>query len=173
MFVDVNKYVELMLKHSVSEHQILIMTLLDSNDINTIKLYKSKLTFNKEEFKDLLNRGLIKEKNDFEFIVTIDLFIEEEVTQLFEEILNLYPDNININGNLASAKSIDIEEFAEYYYHKIIKGDKSKHTKLINIIKDHFQYETYAKMGIEKFLKSKEYERVREQSSTTIQRPII
>lgn len=160
MFSDIKNYVKVLAKYQLTEHQLLILYLIDSGNVDCITEYKDTVgNFKKEEYEDLVDRGFISQAGNLD-IANIEFDIEADYHKMFEEVFNIYPNNLNINGEKVSAKSCNFDMLAKYYYNTIVNGSISKHITLYNKIEKAFKNVPFAKMGIDKFFRSKEYERL-------------
>lgn len=125
-----------------------------------------------KEIDDLINRNFIRltfvDKEDkyaldnFEVTskFTDDLHQESDI---FEELWQEYPRFIYVQGLEYPAKSTDYDELKEKYL-KIIKNSKKKHKEIILKLKEFKINNPYAQMGIEKFVGSRQWESLTDNS---------
>jgi len=116
----------------------------------------SSHSFKAEEIKDLVNRGFIKLLKG-SFKDELDMY---EVTPKFfkkifvstnlagEELWEIYPPFLYINGNRVSARGADKEKLIDAYAKKI-KNNLELHIKVLDIVKAN---RDSLNMGIDKFV---------------------
>lgn len=162
MFTDIKQYIKLMSRYQITEHQMLILYLLDSNNIEAINMYKESIgKFNTKEYEDLIDRNIITELGDLKIIdFDFDDNNEDEHLTMFNEVWNIYPNKLSIDGKLISAKSCNFVQLAKFYYDNCINKSNKQHKEMLTKLKDYFTGMNFALMGIKKFFESKEYERL-------------
>lgn len=107
-----------------------------------------RLTFIDKENKYALDNFEVTSKFTDDFIQEIDIF---------EELWQEYPKFIFVNGLEFPSKSTDYEELKEKYL-RTIKNSKKKHKDIIVKLQQFKSTNTYAQMGIEKWIGSRQWE---------------
>jgi len=113
-----------------------------------------RLTFIDKEDKYALDNFEVTAKFTDQFIQEIDIF---------EEFWQEYPKFLFVNGLEFPAKSTDYEELKEKYL-KTIKNSKKKHRDIIEKLKRFKLDNNYAQMGIEKFVGSRQWDSMIEET---------
>jgi hypothetical protein len=163
MIDDVNAYVDFMVKHKLSTNQFLLLMLLHTESYfksqkglkyktvgNIYKWSKEGKGWSEQEIEDLINKdylfGIKSQQVNGTITYSIDqLILTQKFSDImfvnstfaFEEILEIYPDTFQINGQVVFTKSGDLDKVQQNYF-KLIKGNTVKHEEIKNII-------TYAK----------------------------
>jgi hypothetical protein len=163
MIDDVNAYVDFMVKHKLSTNQFLLLMLLHTESYfksqkglkyktvgNIYKWSKEGKGWSEQEIEDLINKdylfGIKSKQTNGTITYSIDqLILTQKFSDImfvnstfaFEEILEIYPDTFQINGQVVFTKSGDLDKVQQNYF-KLIKGNTVKHEEIKNII-------TYAK----------------------------
>ncbi len=163
MIDDVNAYVDFMVKHKLSTNQFLLLMLLHTESYfksqkglkyktvgNIYKWSKEGKGWSEQEIEDLINKdylfGIKSQQVNGTITYSIDqLILTQKFSDImfvnstfaFEEILEIYPDTFQINGQVVFNKSGDLDKVQQNYF-KLIKGNTVKHEEIKNII-------TYAK----------------------------
>lgn len=178
-----NETIDFLCKHKLTLNQFAICLLIHkkdtaimiriNNEIGTIGNYLIPNGVDsqgnkkyKKEIVDLIDRDFLKltfidkdnKYNLDNFEVTTkftDKFLQE--ADLFEEFWQEYPKFIYVQGLEFPAKSTDYDELKEKYL-KLIKNSKKKHKEIIERLKLFKSNNTYAQMGIEKFVGSRQWE---------------
>lgn len=163
MISDINKYVDFLTEHSITEHQFLILWLVHTKDTENIKKYKQCFgNFNTQAILALIDRGWIDDfgitrdtqsYNIYDFIVT-DKFVKNVVIDeedSYEEICKAYPKWLSIKGNKIPSITGDPYKLAKEYF-KCHKGNKIAHNRIIDITKRFFKDKQYAQVKIENYI---------------------
>lgn len=163
MIDDVNAYVDFMVKHKLSTNQFLLLMLLHTESYfksqkglkyktvgNIYKWSKEGKGWSEQEIEDLINKdylfGIKSQQANGTITYSIDqLILTQKFSDImfvnstfaFEEILEIYPDTFQINGQVVFTKSGDLDKVQQNYF-KLIKGNTVKHEEIKHII-------TYAK----------------------------
>jgi hypothetical protein len=168
--IEIDKYVDFITEHKLSEHQFLILWLINAKDGKNIAKYRKTFdTFNTDEIKELITRGWIDDfglvednirtYNIYDFIVT-NKFTETVYIDSFDagdELIDTYPNWVMIKNIRVSAKSCDHDELISLYG-KILKNNRNKHNDIIRLVQSMKElHNGYAPMGIEKFVKSRHW----------------
>ncbi len=120
----------------------------------------------KKEIIDLIDRDFIRftfddkeDKYNVDNFEVSNRFLKDLgiTTNLFEEFWQEYPKSLFVQGIEYPAKSADYEELEKKYL-KLIKNSKTKHKEIIEILRHFKSNNTYAQMGIEKFIGSRQWE---------------
>lgn len=125
------------------------------------------------ELEDLLKRKYLKhtfiDKNDYysldNFSVT-DAFSKgflDGFDECAKELWTIYPKQGMQGNNIFPAKSIDYDEFKDKYI-GILKSDITIHTTNIERLKTYLKSNTYAEMGLEKYIGSRHWENLADES---------
>lgn len=171
MIENLSDYVELLIKHSLTPNQFLLLVLTHEKRIDLIYKY-SELGrgFTRKEIEDLENRGYIINinKNPDELyadsIVVTDKFLADYQTDdnsLAEEFLAAYPSYIWIDGKKIPAKNMEPDELYQLYAKKT-RNNPTKHKMIMQCL-------GYAKrtlninMGIEKWVKTEQWRVIKEE----------
>jgi hypothetical protein len=117
---------------------------------NIYKWSKEGKGWSEQEIEDLINKdylfGIKSQQVNGTITYSIDqLILTQKFSDImfvnsnfaFEEILDIYPDTFQIQGQTVSTKSGDLDKVQQNYF-KLIKGNTVKHEEIKNII-------TYAK----------------------------
>lgn len=165
MIDDVNAYVDFMVKHKISTNQFLLLQLLHeetmfkevkSNSLrfkkigNIYKWSKEGKGWTEQEIEDLIAKdylfGIKSKQANGTITYSIDqLILTQKFSDImfvnsnfaFEEILDIYPDTFQIQGQTVFTKSGDLDKVQQNYF-KLIRGNTVKHEEIKYII-------TYAK----------------------------
>lgn len=165
MIDDVNAYVDFMVKHKISTNQFLLLQLLHeetmfkevkSNSLrfkkigNIYKWSKEGKGWTEQEIEDLIAKdylfGIKSKQTNGTITYSIDqLILTQKFSDImfvnsnfaFEEILDIYPDTFQIQGQTVFTKSGDLDKVQQNYF-KLIRGNTVKHEEIKYII-------TYAK----------------------------
>jgi len=165
MIDDVNAYVDFMVKHKLSTNQFLLLQLLHeetmfkevkSNSLrfkkigNIYKWSKEGKGWTEQEIEDLIAKdylfGIKSKQTNGTITYSIDqLILTQKFSDImfvnsnfaFEEILDIYPDTFQIQGQTVFTKSGDLDKVQQNYF-KLIRGNTVKHEEIKYII-------TYAK----------------------------
>ncbi len=169
--------VEFICEYGISANQFLLCWFLKFDEKELLMQYVSKFSFNGEEIEDLIKKNLIIKhvNNDTSDYLLSDLKVTEIFEDLFgdkeemgEELWNNYRKWILINNIPTSSRSrISLEDFIDSY-HKIIRGSKKKHAKIMSILKTYNSQNHYAEMGIDKFINSRHWEALEETYNSSI-----
>jgi hypothetical protein len=168
---DVNEYVDFLIKNKLTTNQFLLLYLLFTEKM--VRDSKGKMQYSesgaiykwldkgkgwcKQEIVDLEEKGYLipVSKDNYQIdqlIVTTKfsdvMFINLEMA--FEEILDIYPDTILVEGNVVFTKSGDLERVSQEY-RKIIKNSIKKHEEVKELIKFAIE-EKLVKSKLDKFL---------------------
>jgi hypothetical protein len=109
-----------------------------------------RLTFIDKDDKYALDNFEVTNKFTDEFIQEVDMF---------EELWMEYPKFLFVNGLEFPAKSADYDELEQKYL-KLIKNSKKKHKEIIDKLQQFKSTNTYAQMGIEKFIGSRQWDNI-------------
>jgi hypothetical protein len=125
----------------------------------TMYKYTEKVKpLNKEEMRDLIDRGFLKQTGDKlipDMLEVTDKFAQEIFNSWtnFEQLFEVYPNRIDLGPGKGSAslKSLDkpMEEMGEYYA-KIVRS-KAKHKRILKIT-EWGKNNGLINMGIQKFV---------------------
>lgn len=165
MIINTEEYIRILAKYNITEHEFLILKLLDDEDSDNVDLYKSLIGgFDSSSIKSLEEKNLIIKNEGSFYKINIDLSADTtDSDMLASAIWNAYPSWLLINNEKVSAKSTDVDQFYTFYIKKVIKGSKRKHEKILSIVT---QYRNdnggFATMGIDKFFRSRHYEQLKE-----------
>jgi len=133
----------------------------------------NKVAFKKEDVKELIEQGYIKEiaPNNYDLynfklseILQEDLILSKSD---FEEFFNAFPKTFVLNGKITSARNVDYDKL-ETSYIKITKKSKHMHNYIMEATE---RYKKMLKtgetnpMGIDKFINARNYETYIELSS--------
>jgi len=179
-----NETVDFLCEHNITLNQLAICLLIYKKDKTSIMKLNHELGIKigdclipngldsqgkkkyKKEIIDLIDRDFIRFTfDDKEDKYNVDNF---EVSSkflkdlgininLFEEFWQEYPKFIFVNGIEYPAKSTDYEELEKKYL-KLINNSKTKHKEIIEKLQQFKSTNTYALMGIEKFVGSRQWD---------------
>lgn len=185
--------IDFICKHKITLNQFAICLLIHKKDTATIIRIGEEIgvvgncmiptgvvegkTKYKKEIVDLLDRGFIitnfLDKNEpyalDNFILT-DKFMEgflTHETDMFTELWDEYPKFLHIQGLDYPAKSTDFDDL-QVKYIKAIKSSKKKHIEILSKLRSYKETNTYALMGIEKFVGSRHWDNMDAGSSPKI-----
>lgn len=183
--IETDRVSELISKYKITPTQVYILWLLYTEDVTNIKSYiQVHGAFKEEEFKDLINKGLLLHVNrDALSYRTVDLVVTlefaEELAKIdpedaYDELFDVYPAHLLINGNRIPAKTLTFpdEKACRESYKKAISKDRFVHQKIlaaVNKWKD--QNNGYAKIKIDKFVAGKYWEEIDKQEDDGIAKP--
>jgi len=164
--VILDEYVEFLIKHDLTQDQLLFLLLLYYNRVDLIKKYKQ--TFPNDE-GTMISKYLINKLEEKGFIRRSEegLFLEEKFTNVFvneresvNEIYDLYPAfALSDKGVNIPLKSMDKRIFGEIYIGKI-QGSSKEHKEVIKDITYGIDNDLL-RMGINKFLVSEHWKSIR------------
>jgi hypothetical protein len=182
LFTDIKKYVEICGSNNISPAQFLLLWLLHTKDVDTLRRYV-ELTqgWPQSDVTSLEDRGYILNFNsnrgesskDNYFHVTerfTDLLytgdnatlIDEDVA--FDELFNAYPTYIIINGRKVSARSCNLFEMRKRYG-EAIKGSNNVHKDILLCL-EYAKTRDLLNMGLEKFIMSEQWRTIAEDMDT-------
>lgn len=132
MFIDVDRYVNFIIKNKLTQSQFLYLYLIYRKKYNSIKAYKKAFPtedgtmIGKNLIQDLIDRSFI-EKIKEEVVLVTDYRITEKFTHLYfsdiynatEELKNEYPAFANIQGNNIPLITVDIYKLSGIYGERI------------------------------------------------------
>ncbi len=174
MFVNVERYVNFLAKHKLTQTQFLFLYFNYKEDAKSLMLYKKTFDIPKKvsilsdiELQDLKNRKIVtvESVNSFgnEVYIVFDelhrLFFKD-IYLVADEIYALYPGFIKIKGNNIPLLTMDRVQFAVLYNHAI-GGQFEEHLEVIHDIM--FAKENnLINVKIENFVKSQLWLKIRE-----------
>jgi len=177
MISDIDKYVEFLVEHKLSEHQFLLLWLIKTKNTKSIAHYKKHKDFSISELDDLIERewiddfGLVRDNkrtfNIYDFIVT-DKFtnaviVDEE--DAYDELKKVYPKWFNIKGTKVPAITGDPLVMAKLYF-QCHKGNKLVHAKIVEITANYFKNKPPVEK-MENYIKNKRWDDLEEEMGGT------
>jgi hypothetical protein len=165
MFIELEGYLEYLVKHKITPNQFLFLYLRAHRDVATADYYIQNVkAWKREEIQDLVKRGYIDDVNSpgEEYVhayFATNKFTQEMWISLDEagdELWETYPPFFFIDGKRCAARTCDKELHAKIYL-KRIKNNRAKHEKIIELLKK-LKKENRIQMGIEKFIVSEQWE---------------
>lgn len=183
--IETDRVTELICKHKITPTQLYILWLLYTSDNTNIEKYiKVFGGFNEQDFKDLEAKGLILHTNRnadsyiaSDIVVTLE-FTEElakiDPEEAYEELFNVYPAHLLINGNRVPAKTLKWDEQAatEKAYKKAISKNKFLHIRVLAAVnKWKEENNGYAKIKIDKFVAGRYWEEIEKEDDDGTAKP--
>lgn len=155
----IDKYVKFLVKHSITERQLLVLILAYHNRLDLIELYKKSFGIkNLLEPKDkevLKRKGFVKEDSLGRIVLTKEFkaeFADKDV--ITDEIFTNFPLlMVEENGVELPTANIDRSIFANLYILAISHSSQEHEEVLLDI--EYGKEHGLLNIGIEKFLKSK------------------
>lgn len=171
MFLNVERYVNFIAKHKLTQAQFLMLYCLYKKEYSTINVYKEAFpnpdgTMIGQIMKDdLINRGFIARvgegENASSYTVT-DLFTNIFVSDIFhaaDEVWDIYPPFMKINGANVPLTNMDKFKFANLYGERI-RYDIHEHNQVIADIKFGREH-NLIRVNIENFTRSEAWKSIR------------
>lgn len=165
MFIEIEGYIEYLVKHKMTPNQFLFLYLRHTLDTDILEKYiEGVRAWKREEIYELVNRGYLDnvnsegEDNSEAFFVT-PKFVQEmfvELEEAGEQLWEAYPPFFFIDGRRCAARTCD-KEWLEKTYGKRIKQNRGKHEKILRLVKK-LKAENKISMGIEKFVTSEQWD---------------
>jgi hypothetical protein len=186
---DVNLVNKIVCELGIDNNQFHLLCLLSEKPRGEssadIELYKDKYQTHHPDnnrylitmLKDLEEKGLIEDLNhkdeqymyyNADFLHVTPKFLEYIYVDPEQAALDLwesYPKWLMIDGKKMSSRSNTSLEEVENLYSKVIRRDKRLHGHVLQLMKENYQ-EGYAEMGLEKFINSRHWELLEENSKT-------
>lgn len=172
MFHDVDRYVDFITKNRITQPQFLFLYLLRRGRVESIAKYKEAFPsddgsmIGKINMEDLISRGfLIKEGNDNKLssykVTDIfgDLFLKDR-WEAIEEIWTKYPGFCNIEGRDMPLTNCDKYSLSISYV-EAIDYSIEEHKEVLKDL-EYGRANNLLKSNIEKFVKSRGWEKIRE-----------
>ena len=179
--IETSRISELISKYRISPTQIYILWMLYTKDDKAIEEYIKVFGFKKEDFKELIDKGLLLHTNSkaesyitTDLVVTLELvehLVKIEPDEAYEELFQLYPAFLNINGKDVSAKGLTFsdEKAAKAAYASIISKDRFLHKRILEaVVKYKKDNNGYATVKIDKFLTSRLWEDLENKTDDTV-----
>jgi hypothetical protein len=177
--IETDRVTELICKHKITPTQVYILWLLYTSDNANIEKYIQVFGgFEEKDFKDLESKGLILHTNRnagsyiaSDIVVTLE-FAEElakiDPDEAYEELFNVYPDHLLINGSRVPAKTLkhDEQQAVEKAYKKAISKSKFLHVRVLAAVnKWKEENNGYAKIKIDKFVIGRYWETIEKEDN--------
>jgi hypothetical protein len=177
MLIDPTQYGEFLCKHKLTPNQFWLCYLIHLDDKDMMYEYlKNVGKFSKDDIKVLEQKGFIFNNNPedeageskyaFKHFIATSTFKElifVDSSEAFQELWNSYPDYLNIENKRIPAKSVDYDAL-EKVYSKLLKNDLVLHKEIVSLVKSAVT-NNKIQMGIEKFVKSRQWEALRNEIS--------
>lgn len=180
MIYEIDKYTDFLCNAKINPTQFFICWLLHNKDYKNLKKYLELVgVFNKEDFKDLIDKGYLLNSNpNATSYDIINLFVTPEFAEYiiieedeaFEQLMEAYPDYVLVNGRRFPAKGLklDEEKGVRELYGKIIKKNKFLHFDIITITKEwKVATNNEATIKIDKYVVSRYWEQIRNSNEST------
>jgi hypothetical protein len=163
MITDIDKYVDFLTANEISEHQFLILWLVQNKDINNIKKYKLKFKqFNVEEILDLIDRGFIddfgvvRDKQEFDifnFLVTdkFSKLVTIDYQDAYDNLVMVYPKWVTVQGRKYPTITGDPLKLSKEYL-KYHKNNRLATERVERITKEYFANPNAVVTNIEKYI---------------------
>ena len=183
MFINESELIKILAEYKISANAILFCHLLYKNDLASIYRYENEVEYLDNDLNlhrgwsrgdlqkavesgFLINMNKIGENYPDHYTTTtkFDKIMKIELGEIFEEILEIYPNFINIKGKLCPTKSCDVDVLKNIYV-KNIGQSLTKHEEVKELLK--WAIDTKAiSMGVEKFVKSSFWKSLQEIKET-------
>jgi hypothetical protein len=180
IIANVTDYVKFLIKHKLSTNQWLMLYLLYTEKMvknkqgkvtydiagNVYRWQDKGKGWTQAEIQDLVSKDyIIAFKKNYTIdnqtiygymmddLILTDKFAEImfiDMEAAFEEILELYPDTMLVNGSTVFTKSGDLDKLSDAY-HKAIKGSIHEHEKIKAIV-SYAKERSLCNMKLDKFL---------------------
>ncbi len=151
MIADINKYVDFLISNNLTEHQFLILWLIQTKDEENIKRYRNKFgQFDVDQIFKLIEYGWIEDfgtvKDDkqnfniYNFLVndkfTKNVVVDEE--DAYQELCAVYPKWMDVKGTKWPMIKGDPYKIAKEYL-KCHKKNKLAHDRIVRITEQYFK----------------------------------
>lgn len=172
-------YVDFLCKNKLKPNQFLLLYLLYTDKMvksgSTLKFTKGGLIYKwsnegagwtKEEIKDLVNKDyVISLSPDYAYdqLILTSKFVDLMFInggEAFQELLELYPDTFNVQGNVVFTKTVDLDQYEKIYV-KAIKNSQSKHEEVKNLILYAKEKGNLLNIKIDKFIEGKVWDTIK------------
>lgn len=188
MFINDKKFVDVLCKYGLTPTQYFFAYMIHKGQYEELFRYCQTVDLIElEDIQLLEEKGFIIDTNKFsedlgrlttyskKYICTssfLDL-IMRETDDLFEELLDMYPVFINVEGSRYPARSTNAGEKGQYstaeLYKKYIKGDLELHKKVLDLV-EWAKNNDQIGCGLAKFVAGKRWEELQELKSGNARR---
>lgn len=164
MISSLDDYAAFLCKHSMSGDQFLFCCLIYEKKFHLIyKLYNERGGFNRDELRDLEDRGYVINTNTGEDLYADGYVITDQFVgaiygneySMFQELIDTYPQFIFIEQKKIPAQSCDLDSLRMTYFGKVGRN-VNLHKKIIKLLKFGIDNDL-VNMGIEKWVKSEQW----------------
>ena len=170
--IDVKELTEVLIEHDLTIEQFYILLLLrdvskEGGNNDVAKNYINKFgMFSGHDIQALLDKDYVTDFNSpgetffYHFmanpIKTKSIFLDDD---LFDELWNEYPPYLLIQNKQIPSKSDGYDEIKVVYL-KMIRRSLKTHEKVMKALRFYKQSESFAKIKLMNFIKSKEWENI-------------
>jgi hypothetical protein len=162
-----DKYVNTLIKYKLTQFQLLMLILIYKKRYDLIVSYKQNYqieekttVLNSYLTNDLVTRGFLIEKDKgFKIGKEFYKILIENPSLIVDELFDVYPDFININGNNVPLKAVS-RRLVQDTYLELICFSVEEHLEIIEDIKYGVE-QKLINIKIDKFIESKSYLTIR------------
>lgn len=173
MFIDTDKYLEILGKTGLTADEFLLCYLIHLNRMDLIYRYVDEVRpFRKEEVERLIEKGYIFDNNPYrdtrparypEHYIATSTFSEIvfiNTGEAFDELWEAYPVWLTFDdGKKVPGRSGDSLEL-EKVYAQLIRNNVLKHREVMEML-EYAKKNKLITMGIEKWIKSRQWESIK------------
>lgn len=173
MFVNVQRYVDFLAEHSLSQQQFLLLYLIKFRKQSVMEEYMKGFPtadgsmIGKESRQDLIDRGFLKHDAEkglgIQSYDTTDKFNDLYVNDTWEamtEFWNLYPGFVRIEGRDVPLTNVDKYQL-QLLYGERIGYDVGEHKEVLKDLK-YGVLKGLVRQNIEKFVRAEMWQKIRE-----------
>jgi hypothetical protein len=160
-----DKYVNALIKHKLTQAQLLMLILIYKKRYDLVVSYKENYdienaVLNSYFTNDLIDRGFLIEKNkSFKVGKEFYKILIENTSLIVDELFDVYPDFVSINGNNIPLKAVS-RRIVQDIYLELICFSVEEHIEIIEDIKYGVE-QNIINIKIDKFIESKTYLTIR------------
>ena len=163
----VDRLIPFLVKHGITESQFILLYLVYLKRDDLIDVYKEKVIggmkkIPKTEMEFLRQKGFLEFNSHNKYVLSemfLNLFIDKHIAT--DEIFAIYPSYMESMGVQIPLTAMDRNVFANIYI-SAIQGNLEEHKEVIKDI-EYAKQQKLLSFGIEKFLTSKMWLKIREQ----------
>jgi hypothetical protein len=166
------KYVNFICNNDLTQGQFLLLYLVYKNRLDLVKKYKETYptqdgTMIGQLWIDKLfqKEWLIKNGNKTEVSIKFREQFCDKI-DIAEELILLYPSTMEIEGKIVPLTAVDVMEFADLYYMKIL-GSQAEHLDILKDIKYGIE-NNMLNISIKKFVQSSYWKALRKKRVASI-----
>lgn len=168
MFLDEEKFTDIIVKYKLNANQMFYMYLIHTGSSSVYRIAEEGKKFYKKDVDELEELGFIKNLNKTmsahqdNYVINENTqngkefleYINSDIT-MGDELWSIYPWNFESNGKSYPTKACDKDMISDIYTKKI-KGSMKLHREIIKLVKRANSYNLIS-MGIEKFVNGEQW----------------